>query len=341
MNSKFVIPPFIIPIFILVILLLVLPVFAIYPGDPNFKGCVIGTDNGALSDVDCDRTPDHFDNCPFTSNPNQIDRDMNGYADVCDLVIDDIGLQPETPIQGRSLIATVSLMNFRPYPMRNMNLKMEIPKFGLSMSEEIAIIQPGERITKELLVRIPDCAPTKYTDVVIIAEYSYAPGQKEVFSQALKVPIVSSGLCAQETGGDKTIINILDIQDVDQVSGALYLFTIHNNQQESKAYILGIENIEDWGYSELHPGTVLVIPAGETRDGAIQVWARPGVSGRKTFLLTVQAKDDAKQLLLQANIPEQQLSPTPTAKIVTSMVGFLIIIFVVGIIIALVRKKKE
>ena len=74
-------------------------------------------------------------------------------------------------------------------------------------------MEPGQRIREEVVLRIPDCAPTRYTDVVAIVEYPYAPGQKEVFSQPIQVPIVSSGMCPSETGYDRTIVEILEVQD--------------------------------------------------------------------------------------------------------------------------------
>jgi hypothetical protein len=324
--------------FIVLALMIVASVHAVLPGDPGFSGCVIAQNGRALQDVDCDRTPDAFDNCPLTNNPDQVDRDQNGIGDYCDLVIDEIVIEPSTPMQGRSMIATVYLLNNRAYPMKNIVAKMEVPRLGVATNEDVAMIQPGERVKRELLVRIPECAPLRFTDVVIIAEYPFAPGQKEVFSQALKVPIVSGGTCAAETGSDKTIVNVLEIQDVDPENGALYPFTIHNKQPESKAYVLSVENLE-WGYAEMHPGTVIVIPAGESRDGAIQVWARPDVSGRKSFIFTVEARDDVEKMPLVANIPEGVAPQRQGAGLFFGLLVFLFIILAAGLFV-IFRKRR-
>jgi hypothetical protein len=325
---------------ILLALVLVSSAYAVLPGDPGFSGCVIAQNGKALRDVDCDNVPDVFDNCPLTNNPDQIDRDTNGIGDWCDLVIDEIVLEPEAPMQGRSMIASVYFLNNRAYPMRNIVAKLEVPKLGVATNEEIAIINPGERVKRELLVRIPECAPQTFTDIVVMAEYPFSPGQKEVFSQAIKAPVVSGGTCAGETGSDKTIVNILEIQDVDPINGALYPFTIHNKQPESKAYVLSVENIE-WGYAEIHPGTVMIIPAGETRDGALQVWARPDVQGRKSFMLTVEARDDVKQVMLLANVPEPVESRgAPGAALFFGLIAFLLILLAAGMFVIFRKRKK-
>jgi hypothetical protein len=317
------------------------PAHAIYPGDPGFRGCVIATSNGALPDVDCDRTPDPFDNCPFVANPDQVDRDSNGIGDACDLVIDEINVEPETPIQGRSMLTTVSVFNARAYPMRNLIVKVEVPKLGLVGSEEVSLIKPGERITREIVVRIPDCAPTKLTDVAVMVDYPFAPGQKEVFNQLLKVPVVQGQTCTGGVVDDTTVVNIIEMQDVDPQSGALYPFTIHNNQQESKAYVLSVKGIEDWGGAEINPGTVIVVPPGESRDGALQVWAYPGVSGQHSFTFTVQARDDAKQIILLANVPKAAQPPvSPSAQLFFGLLGFLGLLFLIAAILMFVKRKN-
>lgn len=46
--------------------------------------CRISTGHGLLADVDCDRVPDIFDNCPGIFNPDQTDEDRNEVGDPCD-----------------------------------------------------------------------------------------------------------------------------------------------------------------------------------------------------------------------------------------------------------------
>jgi hypothetical protein len=144
------------------------------PPPPSFGGCAISTPQGALQDADCDRQGDPYDNCPLTPNPDQLDRDQNGIGDACDLVIEEVTVEPELPIQGRSMVIYVTLFNNRAYPMRNLVVKAEAPKLGVAASEDLVIIGPGERVRKELIVRVPDCAEPTFTDLAVFAEYPIA-----------------------------------------------------------------------------------------------------------------------------------------------------------------------
>jgi hypothetical protein len=324
-------------------ILLASSVHAVTVGNPSFGGCVISTSNGAVNDADCDRTPDPVDNCPLTTNPDQVDSDHNGIGDACDLVIEEVTVEPETPMQGRSMVVNIALINNRAYPMRNLVVKAEAPALGVAQSEDVSLIAPGDRSRTELVMRVPDCAKPTFTDVAAIVEYPFAPGQKEVFSQAIKVPVVASGLCSADAGVDKTIVNILDVQDVDPVKGALYPFTVHNAQAESRAYVLGVSGLEPWGSAEIHPGSVIVVPAGESRDGALQVWAKEGATGKHTFTLTVQAKDDIKQVMLLATIPQQapQDGLSASSEFLWSIIGFLGLLLLMGVVLILVKRVEK
>jgi hypothetical protein len=331
-----------IAITLLALSILATPAHAIIIDGSRFGGCVIATDKGALQDADCDKAPDPFDNCPLTPNLDQIDRDHNGIGDACDLIIEEIRIEPETPQQGRSMVVHVALLNNRAYPMHNMVVKAEVPALGVAASEDVPVIGPGERLRKELIMRVPDCAPAKFTDVAVMAEYPFSPGQKEVFSQVVKVPVVSGGTCSQETGSDKTVVTIMEVQDVDPIQGALYPFTIKNMQSESKAYVLSVTGTEQWGAAEVHPGTVIIVPGGESREGAIQVWAQPGVVGRRSFTFTVQAKDDTKQIVLLATVPQQAGSgPAQGQAILWAILIFVLIALVIAGAIIAVRKQKR
>ncbi len=310
--------------------------------NPTFGGCVIQNQDGAFADSDCDHVPDVLDNCPLAANPDQSDVDRNALGDACDLVIDGLSVEPQSPMQGRSMLVHAALFNSRPYPMRNMVLKVEVPRLGLSASKELHDIQPGERLLDDLLVRIPECAPLLPTDVVVTAEYPVAPGQEEVFSGALRVPIVSSGTCTHGVGDELTVVDIVELQDVDPQNGAIYPFTIRNNWPESKAYVLSVQGTDPWGNAVIEPGSVIVVPAGQAREGALRLFAYPGQTGPHSFTLSVNARDDAKQVVLQARIPSTASAPQPPSQqLVFGALGFLAVAVLIILVVAFMRRKHR
>jgi hypothetical protein len=301
-----------------------------------FGGCVIVNDKGGLQDSDCDRTPDQVDNCPLLANPDQSDVDDNGVGDACDLVIEEIRIEPEQPVQGRSMLVTTAVVNNRAYPMRNLVLKVDVPRLGLSQNIDLDTLQPGARTRKEFVLRVPECAPTRSTAVAVIAEYPFAVGQQEVFSQSVNVPIQSGGTCSKDPAveSDKTFIEIGEVQDIDPVNGAMYPFTIHNTWSESKAYVLYVDGVQEWGEAQVQPGPLIIVPAGQTREGALQVWAKPGVTGTRSFALTVQAKDDVKQVMLVATVPETTTAPQSAR--VHPFIIFLLIVLAAAVVAAII-----
>jgi hypothetical protein len=328
----------------LLVILFAVPALAVYPGDPGFRGCVISNDDGIFQDTDCDRVPDVIDNCPAAPNAGQTDVDSNGIGDLCDLVIDEVKLEPQEPMQGRSVVLTIGLFNNRPYPMRNVVLRAEAPKLGVAANEQVSTIAPGERKVEELLLRIPECAPARFTDFVVIAEYPYAPGQKEVFSNAVRVPVIPNGQCGTDPGADLTVVDIIELQDVLPETGAMYPFTIKNNFPESKAYILTVQGTEEWGNAIIEPGSVIVVPPGGSRQGAIRVFAYPGQEGMKGFVLTVQARDDIKQVLLQADVKLSQMAPSGPQggqQLLLGVSAFLGILLLIALVLTFMRHKSK
>lgn len=325
-------------------LLFVMPAaVAIYPGDPGFRGCVMLLPDGQFQDSDCDDVPDIADNCPLAPNHAQSDVDRNGLGDLCDLVIDEITIEPEEPMQGRSVLVKVGLFNNRPYPMRNMVVKVEIPKLGQVSSEQLPVVRPGERIVEEVLLRIPECAPSTLTDFVAIVEYPFAPSEKEIFSRAVRVPVTMSGTCPHDPGNELTIVDITELQDVHPENGAVYPFTIKNNWPDSRAYVLTVQGHESWGSVSIEPSSVIVVPPGGTREGVLHVFGYEGQTGDRSFSLTVQARDDAKQVILRASLPEESRTTPqwPGSQLLIGILVFLGILGLIALVIGFMKSKHD
>ena len=319
---------------------------AFYPVE-TFGGCYISVaENQVVQDLDCDKVPDPLDNCIGVPNPDQADQNNNNIGDACDLVLEKVELDPPVVLEGRAFTATATLTNYRPYDIRNLKLTLQVPELGLEQTEYVDIIKAGQQVHYEFFLRTPDCAKAKDYDLVLFVEWPKAPGVKESFYTSGKMGLKGSGNCPAEgpTEQGTSVINILDIQDVDPTLGGAYPFTIVNNEAESQAYVLSVDGTDDWGSYEIAPRSLIVVPAGESRTGVLTIFANQGATGEHGFSLTLRSKNDAKQVMLAARI--KQAEPGMSGRALLQLAIFVVgaILLVVAFAVAaqkLYEKRKE
>ncbi len=296
----------------------------------TFGGCYIADAKGALlADLDCDKVPDIVDNCVGVANPDQADQNHNGLGDACDLVVDSIAIDPPVVLEGRAFTVTATLTNYRSYDLRNLEFTVQVPELGLEQKQYLDVIKSGDQVHEQFFLRLPACVPKSEYDVVFYVDWPKSPGVQESFYIPTKMGTAQSGLCAAEspTAG-KSIVNILNIQDIDPVNGGDYPFTIQNNEQESQAYVLSVQGTDGWGSYEIKPRSLIVVPAGGSQQGILTIYADKGATGEHGFVLTIKSNTDAKQEMLTARI-KQQLPGTSARSLIELSV------FVVGVILLL------
>ncbi len=272
---------------------------------PSFGGCYISTGKALLEDLDCDKVPDIADNCLGIANPDQGDQNANGLGDACDLVVNSIIIDPLVVMEGRAFLVIVTVTNYRPYELRNVDLRIQVPELGLEQVEYVTSVKQGEEKRYEFYLRSPDCVRPKDYDVVLFVEMPKSPGVKEYFYLPARMGVASGGTCTEApTGEGKSIINILEVQDIDPEKGGLYPFTIVNREATGQAYVLTTDGLEDWGGAQIQPRSLIVVPAGESRDGLLTVFANEGATGERAFTLTLRSQNDAKQVVLRARMKD-------------------------------------
>ena len=305
-------------------------------------GCaILGPENTLLDDVDCDKIPDPIDNCLGVPNPDQSDQNQNGLGDPCDLVVDKIELDPQVVLEGRAFTVTATMTNYRPYDLRNLQLTVQVPELGLEQKEYVDLIAGGKQDHYLFYFRLPNCVHEKDYDVVLFVEWPAAPGQQEFFYIPTRVGVTSSGLCDPEgTREGKSIINILDIQDVDE-NGGIYPFTIVNAEAASQAYVLTVEGTEDWGNYEIRPRSLIIVPAGESREGELVIYANEDAEGEHGFVLTLRSKSDAHQELLSARIKQEAPGPSNRAWLQFGIFIAVLIILAASVGITIHRAQEQ
>lgn len=306
----------------------------------TFGGCYISENGKLLDDLDCDKVVDINDNCLGVPNPAQADQNKNGLGDACDLVVDKIVIDPPVVQEGRAFLTTATLTNYRSYDIRNLELRIQVPELGLEQVKYVDILKSGDQGRYEFFLRLPDCVKQKDYDAVLFVEWPKSPGLVESFYIPFKIGVSSSGWCESDgTKKGKSIINILDIQDIDPILGGVYPFTIVNNEDNDMAYTLSVEGTDGWGSYEFLPRSLIVVPKGESRKGTLTIFADKGATGEHGFTVTLRSNKDAQQVMLSARIKQKE--PGPSSRLLMQIGIFAVGLVILLLAVALMAGKKK
>ncbi len=308
-----------------------------------FGGCYIaGVNQPMVADLDCDSIPDPNDNCPLVPNPGQEDQTGNGRGDACDLYLEQATIDPAAVPDGRAFTLRLRLLNYRPIPVRNAELIVEVPALQLHARDTLSPLTPGEAAEKEFLLRVPPCAPPGDYTVVLTVRVPLEPGNDERFSTTAVLHVVPSGYCTPPGPQDRqSIMTILDLQDVDPETGATYPFTIENHESYDQTYVVTVAGLEDWGSFQIEPRSLFIVPAGQTRKGELHVFANADAAGERSFTVTVRSRTDTERTVLTARkeVSRKRFAILPF--LLWTLVLVALIIAAVGLSIAAHRALQD
>ena len=274
--------------------------------------CMISTGigNRLLPDTDCDRIIDMEDNCPFIANPMQRDAERNGLGDVCDLYFESINTQPSDFVyNGRAFNAIITLQNNRDYNLRNLKIRVLVPELNLESVQYIDNLEVCDIETLEIMLRAPQCVPTKDYRIIVEASFMNVFGDTEVIPAIISIRVVSDQYCQMVLENNQTIgntiIDVMQIQDVYQGSEAVFPIRITNMESSDKEYIFSITGLDDWGNSKLEPGSLIIVKSGTESMMDLYIKANSDAApGERNFVVSVQSGNEIQRFLLIANIKQ-------------------------------------
>lgn len=331
---------------ITVFLVLVLSAVAV-----SAQTCAIskGIGHPLLSDFDCDKTPDVYDNCPFITNPWQRDAEGNGLGDACDLVIESIRTNPADFVyNGRAFNVFVTLYNNRDYNIRNMKVSVFLPGLRIEAVSYIDNLEPYTSQTVEFFLRAPICSPAYLASspdhlIAVEANFMNLYSEEEIIPGITSIRIVPDNKCLGmlQTGQtmDNTFIDVMEIQDVYKGRETVFPIKISNREQVGKEYIFSVTGLDGWGSHRLEPGSLIIVPSESDRTMDLYISAYDNVPpGERVFVVSVKSGEEVQRFLLIANVKENE-SFNPGVGVLFSLkvvlVGGLIILIVIAVVIGL------
>jgi hypothetical protein len=279
------------------------------------QGCAISPNlnHPLMPDSDCDGIIDMHDNCPFITNPLQQDSDMNGLGDACDIYLESIGLSPSDQVyNGRAFTVTASILNNRPYNVRNMRVRVFIPDLGIESVKYIDNLNVCKSQSVEFNLRAPVCSEEKehtiYTELTFMNDFNV----QETIGGATSLKVMPDSYCQAvlENGGDlgNTYVSIMEIQDVTKGSEAVFPIKISNTDLVSKDYIISVTGLDGWGQYRLTPNSLIIVPSESDRVADLFISAKQDTApGERAFVVTIQDGEEFQRFLLIANVKENPI----------------------------------
>lgn len=308
--------------------------------------CQIYTPRGILNDLDCDGVYDEADNCPNTANSMQEDSNRNGIGDACDIIIEEVKIEPTTILKaGEFYKLTVKLLNNRNNEIKNVNVRVKSQKLNYNEKVTLNIIPMREAADVEFLLKVPRCTTEGYYSLEILADLIE---NKNSFVQRTNqnIQVVKGGLCQEpETVMENTIIETFYEAEAYPDSSALIPIKITNLNKNAETYNLSLYDISVIGTYRIDPDKIVSIPSGH--DTLLNLYIRTekfAPAGEVTLSLIVKGRDGEEvipiKFLVRKNIGESS-SVVWKRSIEITIVLIILILLIIGIIIAYKKINEQ
>jgi len=267
---------------------------------------------------------------------------IRGVEDEDALRVKSFTVTPSNYIEaGRTASFKVQVKNYGNSDIDDVYVRVAIPELGIADDETLDEINSDETETfEELLVRIPTCAKAGAYEAIATVEFD----NYESTEETLTLYVTEGGACEinapaedKESKAGKTVITVPENQEVVMgTTGGVYPVMISNLGPEAQAYTLSVSGADAWGTVRFEPGAVAIVPAESVKTVYMYVAAKEDAQeGAKVFKLTVEGKEDSKQVVLTANVAENDAQDYDGLKrgLEIGLIVLVIILIILGLII--------
>lgn len=314
---------------LLLIMILMLSLTTVLAND-----CAVMSMHGFIPDGDCDGIPNTNDNCPYTPNTDQLDHNMNGLGDSCDLAIDNLVVSPTTWIRANEFISlNMILTNYNPGPITNMHVKVFNPELKIKSETSIAIMGGGQSDNLEFTLKVPECAAQKTYTLAIDTSYKFNNKfYEEHYEQPVKV--VPGGNCdGKNTAMDNTIVELLTKQQIDVGQKLTIPIKLTNMNENAESYKLSIEGVTGLGTYRIDPEAEFSIAAGHETTKYAYINLEQVSAGKYPITLNINEESIPITITIRQPITKSQNEILKRALEVTIII-VLLALLIAGSIIA-------
>jgi hypothetical protein len=291
------------------------------------------------SDRDCDGAIDATDNCPSIANADQKDMNRNGRGDVCDLLIEEIIVNPDNHLlQGEIAHITTRIVNNRDTPISGVTITVKNTALGIDATKTLPFIPQGDVAVVDFWLVIPKCANVKSYDLSVSA--THLGGTTE--SQRETIYVEKGTVCGtKNTTMDFTVVKVLDRFDLDRGDSAVTPITITNLGDRQATYDLSVKDL-DFGTWRIDPAPRMTLAAGHEDEAYLYLSTNPNAQpGTRTLQLTVTSdgKTTTVPITVYVRAPIQR-SILPFILLQLFIILILLALIIMTVVLA-VRYRKE